>query len=508
MKAIAYARYSTKNQKEKSVQDQILLCEAEADRRGDDIVAVFYDMETSGLISEREGWNRMLEFLKGNRVNVLYVHHTSRIARDTAIVKVKVRELKYIYGVDVVFVSQNFSTFEDSWETFLSVFGIGDEQYIESVRKNTWRGLYGRLMQGKVVASPRYGYKLVDGRLVIDEKTASVVRRIYELYVSGFGFKKIAQMLNSEGIPSPTGMKWTQNAVREILTSELYKGLLVWNKYKFVRIAGVSDKRKKIKNPRDKWVFIPRPELAIVSEEIWEKAREIREGRKRGKQEGRQIGGKPALFTGLITCACGRKFIKQYRNTYRCSGSLVGSCNNRFKLRENALIDMVSAGIRKFLKENRQKLIDEVISAIKQRYCGRSKEDLIKEIEEKKAYLQRVISIFERTPSETLAQKIQETEQSIKLLEMELSSYVDVEGIEIDDEIIDLLIENVDTALLDAEKGRYFLSQLIEHIKISKHPNFRNGVVIEVSYKNPLVTMNQQFLSIAGGGFEPPTSGL
>ncbi|WP_457623354.1 recombinase family protein, partial [Persephonella sp.] len=303
MKAVIYARYSSKNQDKKSIKDQVILCQIEAEKHNDEVVAVFFDEAKSGLSDDREAYQQMLEYVKKHSIKKIYTYHTSRISRDTAEIKLRVRELKYIYGVNIIFVSQGISTEQENIELLLSANGIADEQYVESIRKNTWRGLYGRLQQGKAVFAPKFGYKLKDGELYIYEKEAEIVKEIFSLYISGKGFKEIAKILNQRDIPSPRGSKWSLTAVREIITNEIYKGVIVWNKYQYRKIPGFS-KRKKIPNPPEQWIRIERPDLQIVPVEIWEEANRKRVSRQRQDNSKRRVGY-TTLLGGFIKCQCG-----------------------------------------------------------------------------------------------------------------------------------------------------------------------------------------------------------
>ena len=82
-------------------------------------------------------------------------------------------------------------------------------------------------------------------RLVINEKEAAVVRRIFEMFARGVSLKKIAKALNSERVQSPRSKlnnrgRWCPSAIRAMLKRELYKGEHVWNRSKFVKVPGTE----------------------------------------------------------------------------------------------------------------------------------------------------------------------------------------------------------------------------------------------------------------------------
>ncbi len=507
MKAVIYARYSSKNQDKKSIKDQVILCQIEAEKQNDEVVAVFFDEAKSGLSDDREAYQQMLEYVKKHRIKKIYTYHTSRISRDTAEIKLRVRELKYIYGVNIVFVSQGISTEQENIELLLSANGIADEQYVESIRKNTWRGLYGRLQQGKAVFAPKFGYKLKDGELYIDKKEAKIVKEIFELYISGKGFKEIAKILNQRGIPSPRGAKWSLTAVREIITNEIYKGVIVWNKYQYRKIPGFS-KRKKIPNPPEQWIRIERPDLQIVPVEIWEEANRKRLSRQRQDNSKNRVGY-TTLLGGFIKCQCGSNLIKHSKVSFKCRQALVGACDITASFREDMLNTLVIHAIKQHLIENRQLFKEELEEQIRALYSRqKTKSDIEKEIEKLNKKLQSFLEIFEENPSKTIAKKIQEYEEQIRLLEMELKSFEEIEGVEIDDGVIDILLEQIDNVLsMDISQAREIIKNVLEEVRIEKD-KIEGFYWIEYKFKNPFRTYDRKINMVAGEGFEPSTSGL
>ena len=509
MKGVIYARYSTPKQDKKSIKDQVLICEAEAQRRGIEITAVFFDIEESGYNPDRLGYNAMLNFIRQNSIKYLLVHHTSRISRDTAELKIRARELKYLYGIEILFVSQGISTENENFELLFSAYGIADEQYIESVRKNTWRGLYGRLLTGKAVMSPRYGYKLKDGEFTIDEKQAEIVRKIYEMYSKGRGYKLIARWLNENKIPAPRGPRWTHNAVREIISNEIYKGVLVWNKAQYKKIPGFS-KRKKIPNPPEQWIRMERPDLQIVSPKLWEECQKLRKKQNKNSATKKRVAY-TTLLGGFIKCAkCGSNFIKATRNSFKCNGVINGFCDAKVLINETILNSVTINAIKSYLKENRRKFKEELENALKKQFSStRSVEDLQREIEKLERKLKQAVEVFQDIPSRAIAKQIQEYKNQIEELRLQLSTISEVNEVEIDDSVIDLLIEDTGNVLkMDIQKGREIISIVLSEIKIEEDSEIEGTFWMEFKFKNPLCAFNRKIGMVAGAGFEPATFGL
>jgi site-specific DNA recombinase len=147
-----------------------------------------------------------------------------------------------------------------------------------------------------------------------------VVHRIFEEYISGAGFTQIAQRLNEQGVQSPRprasgGRGWCPSAVRTIITNPKYKGCFIWNQSEW-RKDHSTGKRKRFERPREEWVIKDRPDLQIVTPEVWEQANRTqrsRSGNLPRKRDGTLAGGsigsgrRPThLLSGLLRCGeCG-----------------------------------------------------------------------------------------------------------------------------------------------------------------------------------------------------------
>ena len=192
-----------------------------------------------------------------------------------------------------------------------------------------------------VGGSAPYGYKLVlsgeisnHGRalhkLVIVPEQAEVVRQIFGYAVNqGMGFQKIAKMLNENGVPAPVLEQWKNGTVRSILTNPIYMGYIAYNRRKNGHANSTRLDRKEWTYAREQ-----NPEIAIVSQELWERAQEIREARKNKINAARQATnelymeqynvpfstrGRLAL-TGMVYCGCCGKRLKNtgYANHWTC----------------------------------------------------------------------------------------------------------------------------------------------------------------------------------------------
>ncbi|MBD2871584.1 recombinase family protein [Paenibacillus arenilitoris] len=200
---------------------------------------------------------------------------------------------------------------------------------------------------------PPYGYKLEKSgevnkkgkelvKLVIDEGQANVIKRIFNsVYEEGLGSNRITKYLNEENILSHSGGKWTTGTVNFILRNPIYKGYMAYGKRK--SNEGLYEMQSK-----DNWILSEQKnkELAIVSEQIWDKVQQLRMSRSPDKMKKDDIQRlnvtkSPLLFVGSIKCGhCGSPLTTTYNSKtyklkdgtvkkwsqakYRCSGKAMG----------------------------------------------------------------------------------------------------------------------------------------------------------------------------------------
>ena len=233
-----YARVSSDRQDvDLSVAAQLRALRDYADRNGYVVVREYVDEAKSGRIDDRPEFNKMIDEGRSPEApfREVLVWKFSRFTRKREHA-VAYKSMLHRRGVRVVSITEN----ADDTPTGKLLEGIiesVDEFYSENLAQEVRRGMREAASRGFWVASRTpFGYNRImvqDGakkrpKLEPDEETAYVVKRIFELADTGKGMLDISRILNGEGISSPTGKLWTSNAVRFILTNEVYTGTLVW----------------------------------------------------------------------------------------------------------------------------------------------------------------------------------------------------------------------------------------------------------------------------------------
>jgi site-specific DNA recombinase len=188
-----------------------------------------------------------------------------------------------------------------------------------------------------------------------------IVRRIFEAYAAGLSPRKIAMQLNKEGVPGPFGRPWRDTAVRGhitrgtgILNNELYIGIRIWNRLRYVKDP-VSGRRRSRLNPPELWIVNEVPELRIVDDELWDAVKRrqssIRESEGVSKARATRFWERRRaqhLLTGLVYCgSCGGRMASVGRDYLACSAARGrGTCTNRASIRRGPLEDLILEGLR------------------------------------------------------------------------------------------------------------------------------------------------------------------
>ncbi|NQU71177.1 MAG: recombinase family protein, partial [Rhodospirillales bacterium] len=360
MRAVIYARYSSNNQPEASIEDQVRQCRKWIDHEGHTPCEVYSDHAISGASTLRPGYQKMLEDARSGAFDILIAEALDRLSRDQEDIAGLYKQLSFA-GVKLVTLSEG-----EVNELHVGLKGTMNALFLKDLAQKTRRGLEGRVRQGFSGGGNAYGFDVVRetdaqgepvrGKRRINEHEAAVVRRIFEAFVQGHSPRVIARTLNTEGVPGPKGRPWRDTTIRGhhtrrtgILRNDLYVGRLVWNKQHYVKDPRTG-KRLARPNPEDQWIVEAVPHLRIVDDDLWNRVRArlggIRESvpvtkaRKRRFWEHRRARH---LFTGLMVCAeCGGSMIAAGKDYMACDHARnQGTCSHRRGIKRQLIEEVV-----------------------------------------------------------------------------------------------------------------------------------------------------------------------
>lgn len=231
MKAVIYARYSSDRQREASIEQQIDKCRLYAAAESIEIVSEYTDEALTGRNANRPGFQKMIADAKGKTFDTVLVYSLDRFSRDKYEAVVYKHELKQ-HGIRVISATEPISD-DPAGILIEGVFESLAMYYSAELSMKIHRGL--EYNAQKFLANGRccYGYdRGPDGRYVINEDEATIVREIFRRVHAQEKISDIAASLNDRQIHTKTGGKWTKTSFEKLLSNERYIGTYIWKDQK------------------------------------------------------------------------------------------------------------------------------------------------------------------------------------------------------------------------------------------------------------------------------------
>lgn len=349
-----YARYSSDLQRDASIDDQIRICTAKAEREGWQIIASYHDAAISGANASRPGLDDLCNAMRAGRFDIVLAESLDRFWRDQEYIA-RFYKLATFANCTIVTLSEGKVS-----ELHVGFNGTMGAVYLRELADKTRRGLEGRVRQGRGTGKVSYGYRTVRppcgsegeferGLREPDPAEASLVLRVFEAYAAGQSPMAIAAKLNAEGVTGPGGGLWHAATIRGrsgrgdgLLRNRLYAGEMVWNRRRYAKdpVTGALAERR---NPANAVVTAAVPDLRIVPEDLWDRvqARLARDAAPRGQGgEARFWDARrpPNLVTGKVFCGvCGRTYKTIAKDYLMCRAAHDHACRNRRAIKRSAL---------------------------------------------------------------------------------------------------------------------------------------------------------------------------
>ncbi len=266
-------------------------------------------------VTKRENFLRMIDDAKTGRFDFILTKEISRFSRNTQDSIQYTKELLQC-GVGVLFESDNINTLMPDSELRLTIMSSIAQDEVRKISERVKFGFQRAIEKGVVLGNNRiWGYRKQDGKLVIVEEEAAVVRLIFDLYANQLkGIRTIAAYLTDHGYHNTLGNSFSYSTVSGILRNPKYKGYYCGgksHKYDYK----IND-RKYLS--QEEWVMYKDEDTVppIVSEELWDKANALLQRRSLAQSaEDRSCYQNKYPYTGKVICSEHQK--PYYRQLYR-----------------------------------------------------------------------------------------------------------------------------------------------------------------------------------------------
>jgi DNA invertase Pin-like site-specific DNA recombinase len=600
--AVAYLRRSTDRQ-EQSLDDQRTAIKVYAAERALTIIREYVDDAISGSTSEgRDAFQRLIADAQraDPDFDMVLVYDVKRFGRVDTDEAGHFRYLLRKRGVEVMYVAEGFSG-DDSDDLIRPVKQWQARQELKDLSKVTIRGQVSLCADGWWLGGvPPYGYDLMyydasgkpfqqvrftisgekllldpEGKLVRtvakgqrlqtaktdharlvpgDPKRVKTVKRIFDLYVHhGHGYKPIAHLLNSDGVPSPRNVEWSSNheghwamsTIRAILVNLVYTGSMVWNRRTYGKFFRVSNERAAARplhrlgrgevNPESDWIVVPDTHAALVPRDVFDVAKALRARREGDRNLKASRGGRsktsPFLLSGLLKCTdCGHNF-QGYRvnkgqtyggpkvetyyyicGGYRTKGTAV--CQKHLfprEMIESYVLERIGARLQEFMVKGGRSLLEQIVKEEVEPKNGSAEEvDCVRLTRD--AIRQKIDTLLDSltpTNKEFIDEKLRNLKAERDRLEARLIAldapmqHVDVQSI-VDDGIARLAGLGQLLAHGGPLERKTLVQAFLTRIEISP----RDGKGTAHFARLPVGVGISSFAMVAGAGFEPATFGL
>ena len=330
-----YVRLSRDDDKKNyvSIENQKLIISQYADDHGVNIDRWYEDDGISGYIFDRPGFQQMMADLDKD-IDTVYVKDFSRLGRHNAKVLLLLDEFQE-RGKHLIVIDDNYDSMDSSDDT-IGIKTWFNERYVKDTSKKIKRAIGARQKEGTLITRPPFGYRRNEKDKTVLEivpKEAEYIKQIYDLYLSGSGYRKIATYLTEQNAPTPSMIqrereieegrlskrqvtsKWSDAMIKEILDNDFYIGTFRLKKRARNTVHG-KDKRV----PKEEQCIFENHHPAIIDKATFSLVQELKEKRNRTNYRGSRgqwLGSEiPNPFGSCLYCKdCGSRLTPIKRQT-------------------------------------------------------------------------------------------------------------------------------------------------------------------------------------------------
>lgn len=433
-RAVLYARFSSDNQREESIEAQLRAMHEYCSRNSIVVIHEFCDRAKSATTDDRPEFLKMIAASREGDFDFAIVHKLDRFSRnryDSAYYK---RELKK-NGVQLLSVLEQM---DDSPESIIleSVLEGMSEYYSKNLAREVMKGMRESAMDCRYIGGwVPYGFRVdpQTHRYIINDYEAEAVRMIFRDVADGCGYNVVLNKLNAMGYRTRLGNTFSKETLYEMLRNEKYNGV-----YVFSRAASKDElgrRNNHLDKPIEDQIRIPGGMPKVVDDDTFARVQAILTSRKR---HGRRDGKRKYLLTGMVFCGlCGHRYCGDSMQTGgEKNRSVIGTyfCNNRknhgahacsnSNIHQEPLEELVLQKIEEIVfDESRIPGIVQAYRELCQQEDGTDKDKIrtlrqnLKTVEQK---INNIVNIIANTGSAALVTQLTQLEREKELLDVQI----------------------------------------------------------------------------------------
>ena len=517
MRVVGYVRLSRDEDKENysSILSQKSIIEEYATQHNWIISKYYEDDNCSGYSFDRPAFNMLIKDFESNWIDIVIAKDLSRIGRHNAytllfIDKIKMLNKRLILPKE----GKGYDTAEDESD-LLGITTWYNEMYVKDISRKIKSSIKAKQKEGRMIIREAFGYQRSPDdkhKLEIDLESTEIVRKIFKLYLSGIGYRKIADLLNLEGYPTPSQYNlckaggvsieskvarlWNSVQVQRILKNDIYIGTLRLGKTEKKTIKG-----KSYKQPMEsQYIFIDN-HPSIISKEIFEEVQLVAQGRKNNHSKG--AASLNNIFSGMIYCQDCGSYMVSYKKRGKPKSYICGSYHmhgNKSCSRHTIQEEFLKEAMKEFLK-SLSKTYSEEISSIHLNTTTDFYEDndqlhkkFLQEQRQSKRYLKLLIM-----------QKINEINKDnyIQYQSIINDSYSELENnlknrlLYLEKKVKELEVKSTQTKDAEQDSPSKILSEIIDHSQMEKR--YMEALIDKIlidSHGSPTIYMRVNFQAL------------
>lgn len=404
---VIYARYSSHNQKEESIEQQIAECTEFAEKNGIRIIGIYADKAVSGRSDRRPNFQRMMRDAEKRHFQIVVAYKSNRIARNM------LNALQYeakldSFGIKTLYAKEEFGNTAAGRFALRTMMNV-NQFYSENMGEDIKRGMVDNATECKVNGMLPLGYvKGEDGKYAIAADEAAVVREIYDSVLKDIPLAEIARSLNQRGIRTKLGRDWNKNSFHILLKNDNYIGVY-----------------------RHSGVVVEDGIPPILDKEVFEAVQEKLTNKK--KTAGRRSPNSEYLLTGKLFCGyCGSYMIGvsgtgengTVHNYYQCQKRRAEKQCEKKNVRRDVLEELIARLTQEYILQDDtiEWIADSTMSfqAMARRESGIAQ--LERDLADKRKIAKNIMSAIEQgIITETTKARLLEVEAETRDLERSLS---------------------------------------------------------------------------------------